>query len=423
MDSARQTHQLFSKILIGQAIPKTLIYWAPELINLERYGTPSDMWSLGVTIYQVREFPKIGFNHSCLKVITGEHPFNVTSEEKFRRDVNTANVNWTRFKGKNLALDQSYLTINKGQPHMKTLIENLLRVAPEKRWNALEVLVFCQNDFAKEIQRAWRGFMTRKEFKRMCKALVKIQAMIKGWITRIRYNRDRILVRENAATMLQKKFRSYLTSKSYRDARRAMMRCQANVLTRQISRAYQKMRLDVMMAQAFIRRYLAIKWFKQIKNQKSELENHMESINELIMKYNMDAQDFKQKFSSKTISGPLRYLESFENYELTKAKTFGAQKTNIPESSVLHTEYQKLQEEKNMLMNRLSVDKSLRVSKAPMLMNNEYEEEELKKTLGEKYSDFKPMVDEVKKSLKRVADLVQKSYALDIRMQHPYQYR
>ena len=34
LDAARHTHQLFSKVLISEAMPHTLIYWAPEVINL-----------------------------------------------------------------------------------------------------------------------------------------------------------------------------------------------------------------------------------------------------------------------------------------------------------------------------------------------------------------------------------------------------
>jgi serine/threonine protein kinase len=41
LDSARQTHQLFSKLLIGEAIPKTLVYWAPELLRLEKVRNQS----------------------------------------------------------------------------------------------------------------------------------------------------------------------------------------------------------------------------------------------------------------------------------------------------------------------------------------------------------------------------------------------
>jgi len=36
LDSARHTHQLFSKVLIQDAMPHTLVYWAPEVLRLER---------------------------------------------------------------------------------------------------------------------------------------------------------------------------------------------------------------------------------------------------------------------------------------------------------------------------------------------------------------------------------------------------
>ena len=113
LDSARQTNQLFSKVLIGQSIPKTLIYWAPEVLKLEKYGTAADMWSLGVTIYQI---------------VTGEHPFSVSNEEKFRDDVLTANIDFSRLEG---------------YPRVKTVIENVMKVNPDKRWNAEKVLAYC----------------------------------------------------------------------------------------------------------------------------------------------------------------------------------------------------------------------------------------------------------------------------------------
>jgi len=49
-------------------MPHTLIYWAPEVLKLEKYGFPADMWALGITLYQM---------------ITGEHPFNVSDEGEF----------------------------------------------------------------------------------------------------------------------------------------------------------------------------------------------------------------------------------------------------------------------------------------------------------------------------------------------------
>lgn len=67
------------------------------------------------------------------------------------------------------------------------------------------------------------------------------------------------------------------------------MVCQANVLCRQERRAYLKMKLDVTMVQAYLRRYLAVAWFNRIRAKRAEIENNLESISELIGKVNMDA--------------------------------------------------------------------------------------------------------------------------------------
>jgi serine/threonine protein kinase len=67
--------------LIGDAIPHTLIYWAPEVLKLEKFSQPADMWALGITLYQM---------------VTGEHPFNIFDENEFREDVFSAAVDWTR---------------------------------------------------------------------------------------------------------------------------------------------------------------------------------------------------------------------------------------------------------------------------------------------------------------------------------------
>ena len=127
VDVARRTHKLFSKILIGAAIPHTLVYWAPELLKLESYGLPVDIWALGVSLYQI---------------ITGELPFDTSNEENFRDDVITATVDWSRLEG--------YHSIG-------TIIENCLRPDPDERWTANQVLAYAQQEFSVEIQRTWRG--------------------------------------------------------------------------------------------------------------------------------------------------------------------------------------------------------------------------------------------------------------------------
>lgn len=71
------------------------------------------------------------------------------------------------------------------------------------------------------------------------------------------------------------------------------MKCQGNVLARQYRRAYLKMRSDVLIAQQYIKRFHAMLWYKRIRESKEGLENHIESINEMINKFNLDANQFK----------------------------------------------------------------------------------------------------------------------------------
>ena len=53
LDSARQTHTLFSRVLMADAMPKLLVYWSPELLRNERITHKADIWALGVTLYQI----------------------------------------------------------------------------------------------------------------------------------------------------------------------------------------------------------------------------------------------------------------------------------------------------------------------------------------------------------------------------------
>jgi eukaryotic-like serine/threonine-protein kinase len=53
VDSARDNQQMFSKMLIAEAMPKVLIYWAPELLKGEKYTEKADIWSFGITCYEV----------------------------------------------------------------------------------------------------------------------------------------------------------------------------------------------------------------------------------------------------------------------------------------------------------------------------------------------------------------------------------
>ena len=223
--------------------------------------------------------------------MTGEQPFSIINEEQFKSEVIHGKIRWMPLKSSPVFLE---------------VIQNLLQINPKNRWTANRVLYYCQDFFAAEIQNAWRGYYKRREFKRISLALVKIQACIKGFLTRIHYQRDRVIARENAALMIQKKWRSHNVARSFKIARRALMRCQANVLARQMRRAYLKMKIDTVMAQAMIRRYLAMSWYHQLKKKRFELESDLENINSMISKYNQESQMFQNQFSTKKIGAPLQ---------------------------------------------------------------------------------------------------------------------
>lgn len=58
-----------------------MVYWAPEVLQLQRYNTSADIWALGITMYQIA---------------TGEHPFNTSDESEFREQVMNSRVDYSR---------------------------------------------------------------------------------------------------------------------------------------------------------------------------------------------------------------------------------------------------------------------------------------------------------------------------------------
>ena len=200
------------------------------------------------------------------------------NEEAFRDDVFSANVDWSRLAG---------------YPRMRILVENMLRVDPNKRWDANLILAYAQEDFVIDIQRMWRGYAIKKEFRRKCKSLLMLQAHAKGFVGRLRYRRDKVLRRDQAALRIQSRFRAFKCRKVFLQQKAAIQRCQALVLSRQYRRAYLKMRSDVLVSQQYIKRFLAMLWYKQIRDTKDNLENNIDAINKMIEKFNLDANGFK----------------------------------------------------------------------------------------------------------------------------------
>ena len=155
------------------------VYWAPEVINDEQISKKSDIWALGVLIFLL---------------LTGEYPFDLRNEDQALNNITKGNVNWR--------LLNNYQKIQE-------MMRALLNPDPVKRWNADKVLEYCQEDFAIIIQRFWRGAMERIKFRKLCHALIKLQAMIKGWFVRRKYRRRRLELRWQSALLIQRKFKKY----------------------------------------------------------------------------------------------------------------------------------------------------------------------------------------------------------------------
>lgn len=52
-------------------------------------------------------------------------------------------------------------------------------------------------------------------------------------------------------------------------------------------------------------------WYKRIKESKEGLETHIEQINEMITKFNLDANQFKNKFPNKEVTSKFSMINLF----------------------------------------------------------------------------------------------------------------
>lgn len=52
-------------------------------------------------------------------------------------------------------------------------------------------------------------------------------------------------------------------------------------------------------------------WYKRIKESKEGLETHIEQINEMITKFNLDANQFKNKFPNKEVTSKLSMINLY----------------------------------------------------------------------------------------------------------------
>lgn len=222
LESMRKTRHLLSKFCIERYMKHYFIFWAPEVILDQQITKASDIWAIGVLLYLL---------------VTGEYPFDLKNEEQVINNIINCNVNWR--------LLTSY-------PKITKLLRNIFIPDMEKRLKSEKILQKCQEDFAIIIQRFWRGSVERIKFRAKCHALVKIQALVKGWFVRKRYRERRFQLRWQAAMIIQRRIRKFKRTKFYRTTRKLIMRLQANVLSRQTRRAFLKLKKDSITAQSYI---------------------------------------------------------------------------------------------------------------------------------------------------------------------------
>jgi hypothetical protein len=394
LDSARHTHHFFSKLLIGEAIPRVLVYWAPELLRLEKYGTAVDLWALGVCMYEL---------------VTGEHPFPVDDEVAFRESVLSGSVNWQELRT---------------HPMVEEVVRNLIRVNPEDRWTAHEVLAFGQAGFTVEVQRCWRGYKGRKmmSFERQC--AVQLQSTYRSFSQQRHYKAVRANRRQDAAVTMQMVCRRMLAYKNFMRQKKAMMRCQANVLTRLQNRSYDKMRTSVLEGQKAMRTYLATKWYLKVRAKRQALETRCRDMQLMMERYEKEADDFYACFPDRLIPMRMRYLASFETWQLAMD---AAEEVAVANSggaiepirkSKLNTTLVRLKscEQENAELKA----KMVRMEK--QVQHSLNEQEDLQRELGPKYADFQPMVERLKSKLCRLAQMCEESVELPVELAHQYNY-
>eukprot|EP00768_Dysnectes_brevis_P002885 gnl/Dysnectes_brevis/2105_a2442_2017.p1 GENE.gnl/Dysnectes_brevis/2105_a2442_2017~~gnl/Dysnectes_brevis/2105_a2442_2017.p1 ORF type:complete len:759 (+),score=246.56 gnl/Dysnectes_brevis/2105_a2442_2017:45-2321(+) len=388
LDSARQTHQLFSKVLIGEAISHTLVYWAPELLTLKKYGKEIDIWALGVSLYQLA---------------TGQHPFDTTNENTFRDDALTVNVNW------------GPLADEPGHRLLGSVIRGCLQLDPEERLSAADALKLVQVPFAVKIQRAWRRYRWRRNWQAFRSSTVTIQSYWRMALERRKYKTMLNNRRENSARTILAWWRGSEVRGTMGGVREAIHQCQANIQARRTVVAFQQIRGAITKAAAHGRGLLMRNWFKKYRSMRNELVGRLLSVQAMVHEYNKLFVEFEKAVLSKTKTYPVKLerLRSFEHFELTQAgdDTEGC----LPQLQSAAERLTSLQSENEDLRARLARYE---------VMESERQEEDsmLRERLGSKYQEMDPMIDALKENLHRIELQCRQAVPLNVAIAHEYQY-
>ena len=103
------------------------IYWAPEVLLDKPMKIESDIWALGIV---------------CYLLVVGDYPFDIQHEEVTIDNIISVNLDWR--------------AVSKF-PRILKLLQNVIVFDVSKRWTAIQILQYCQDEFAIIIQRFWKG--------------------------------------------------------------------------------------------------------------------------------------------------------------------------------------------------------------------------------------------------------------------------
>ena len=354
LESMRKTRQLLSQFCMEKNIKDNFIYWAPELLVDQGITKSSDIWSFGVVIFMLS---------------TGQSPFLLGKKDNIFNLIVGGNIRWE-------LLD--------GQPNIRGLLKTMLVIDPKKRCTSEQVFGYFQNQIVIVLQRFCRSVHNRIMTKDRFRSIVTIQKHIRGIMARIKYKKALRRRRDQAATKIQKLFRNYKNAKKYRHMRKKVMFLQANVLSRQIRRSYFRLKQDVISVQSFIRRTLGYTSYNCVKIQRMGVVKDLTGISGL-----------NDKFFDLNKMASL-YFQNFKDFTgLDGGEEKQADDENMQEGS----------EAAKKAFNRYGegYKKSLGI-----------EDSKLQKTLGPKYEEFEPQLEEIKTKLKQANKLYSISNDLPI---------
>jgi len=219
LDAMRKVRQLLSQFSIEKNVQDNFVYWAPELLVEEAVSKQSDMWAFGISMFLA---------------YTGEVPFQQSKRESIFTAIVSSTIKWDLLAK---------------LPLIQAIVKNLLVMDPAKRWTSSKLLLSMQEAIIVPVQRYWRRVVSKVRAVRRYKAIIFIQKRLKTFLAVVKYKRMKEDRRNKAAVKLQKFFKNYSQSKSYRNIKKAVKKIQAYVLGYQTRRVFLKMRKEVIFIQ------------------------------------------------------------------------------------------------------------------------------------------------------------------------------